>query len=312
MRRLLLLLAVFLELRPAAGEGVRTGAFAPLEYGARAAALAGANVADPWGGEAVSWNPAALARFRQHHLDSSYGDLYGLDLIHHLHVGLTVPAVERGASGLELRYNGISGFDPEGETISAPSYSELSMAFAHARTFGALAWGGTLRLEFARGSLQEEDDVSGTGAALDLGLLYRQTPDLRLGLLLRNLGSLAVWQLGTNETTDRRPLAVVIGMAWRGLLPGLRLCADAESGEERSQGLGGIARRVALGVEWNGFAERLALRGGGALRGHGEGTRVQLATGFGVRLNELALNYAASLDEEGLGTTHRFGLSVAW
>ncbi len=307
-----LLVACALTPARAPAEGLSGGAFAAVDFGARAAALAGANVADPRGGEAMIWNPAALALFRQHHLETSSADLYGLGLVRQIHLAATAPAEEQGGgSGLELRYLGIEGFDPEGDEVDDPGYRELSFGCGHARSFGSLALGAAARLELARGSLEERDDVSATGAALDLGLLWRLARDLRTGLLLRNVAAGTFWDR-SGSGFERRPLSLALGLTWKEILPGVRLAADLESGEELGAALGGVARQVALSAEWRGFDERLELRTGSALRIHGDDTRPIHGAGFGLALGSLDVRYAATIDDEGLGTTHRFGLGLRW
>jgi hypothetical protein len=307
----LLLRSLYGGLSASAGE-VRSGALPALAGGTRAAAVAGAGCADPAGAEAVAGNPAGIVRQRHSHFIASYADLYGLGLVHHTEIALTLPGATLGPSGLGLRYLDLAGFDTEEGGPGDPAYSELSLSFAQARAFGRVSLGISARLETARGSLEEEEDVEGNGAALDLGMLYRLTDDLRCGLLLRDAVSAAFWSAPGTDTVERRPLALTLGLAHKDLLPGLRLLADLETGEERATGLGGFARRVAFAAEWHGFDEELQLRGGCALRGNEEELRRLYAGGFLLRIDSLELQYAVTLDDDALGTTHRFGLGIQW
>lgn len=290
--------------------GVTSGAFAFVEPGIRATALGGTGVADPRGAEALSWNPAALAFFRLHHLDVSYADLHGLGLVHHMHAGITAPLGKLGAGGLEVRYHGVDGFDREERegAPEEPTYREISYAYSYANQAGPLAFGLTARLETARGTLESDNDASATGGSLDLGLMWNFTPRARIGVLARNAAG-AIWWQGSSGS-ERPPLATILGLAIRDVgFPGIRWLVDVETGEERAGGPVRGVRRISSGLEWVAFDDRLSLRAGSALR---DENRLVLTGGFGILTDGLTAAYALRLDPDALGTTHQFGVGLDW
>ena len=317
MRRRWAIGLVLLGANTAAAQGTATGAFAPLDHGARGAAMAGACVADPGDAESMTWNPAGLAFLRSGHLRSSYADLYGLGLVRHLHLAVSGPHGALGAGALEVRQVSIGGFDPpEGpDALESPTYRETSYGYGYARMLRdrSVALGIAMRLETASGSLESTDDADAIGLATDVGLLIHVTDRFRLGLQLRNAAAFTQWTVPTGgTTTERQPSTVAAGFAWRTPMEGLRFVGALESGEAIADGPFGATQRLALGSEWSPFDERLALRGGLGVRGPKDAGRTFYSAGIGSGADGLGLDYAFTSDEDGLGSTHRFGLHLQW
>jgi hypothetical protein len=273
-----------------AGAGKDGFRFLMSAGGARAAGMGGTAAALGGDAEAAFSNPGSLPFLRVQEVSLSHASRpegvteQGLSYAHPLSAGAAAARV------FTRSYGDIQGFDVSGGP--APSYAARDTAFSagYGRLFRG--WGGGLVLK------QAQESIAGKSAgafALDLGALapWRGTP-FTFSAGARNLGSKASFN---GEKTS---------------LPRL---LDAGAGLKMFSGA--LAAAVELHkpsdgkMTWNAGAELwaynvVAFRAGlDGSRDAGDG----LSLGVGFRLDALRVDYAFVPMGEGLGVSHRMGIS---
>lgn len=237
-------------------------------------------------------NPAGLGWFKAAQLGISHQDWFLRTRDEHLAASL--PAGP-GCIGAGLVYSGTDGietWDPEnnrGDTASLKSgYALLGYGMTLARR---LTLGLTLKGLYDRLTRR-----TGTGACADIGILYRLTPRLNLGLTGQNLGP----AMRYGDESYPLPAALRAGVGYA--LPRLRLALDASAPIDNYPSLH-------LGAEYD-LSRLLALRGGARLGPHDWQTlswTSLFTAGAGLNLDRLHLDYAL-VPYGPLGLTHRLGL----
>ena len=278
---------ISLVLLAAANTQAGTGLpFADLDTGARSASLAGAVTAVP-GPQASSYNPAALQGhpgrssvfthsewIRQ--IDQDYlalvwtGELQAFGLAAHM----------TRSGGLEHRLGPTA--DPLGEFNWRESLFEAVYARALNRR---LRTGATLKLIHQSIYLE-----TAAGAAVDLGLLYQLAPGLRMGLSLRNLGTMG--ELERRATP--LPRSIRLGLAYSGR-SGLLVVLQ---GQHRRGG----STEAGVGAEYR-LYPKLDVRAG-----YQQADSRDLSLGLGLEGGRWDLDYAYLPFANGLGQAHRFSL----
>jgi hypothetical protein len=294
-----------------AAAGSRTSAFAPIDPGVRATAMAGAYTA--LGGEPIAlyWNPATLFYQEGRSLEASYSDLYGLGLARRTFLTMGYKSVIEEPrfsqdrvivrtdreSGPAYAFGIQSLFVDVGDN----GYSELSLGGGSAWGYGErLAVGLAVRTLFVSSDL---DDVGAFGYNIGFGVAWRHSQNERLGLSIPHLLSRVFW---TFESTERLPLGVSLG--WTRKFPrGAQVCVEAEWREEESG-----PYRIAAGGEWWIVPERLAFRiGFRHLAGDLESVN-KPTFGTGIQFSRLRFDDAFRLEPSALGDTHRMGLLIGF
>lgn len=286
-RALLFVLFGLLAGATALGQGLAN----PFDVGlgVRAMGLGGAYTALAEGSEALLANPAGLAWVPSLRADSTVTNVLNLYT-----VGWLAGALPGWGAGLTyLSVGGIA--DPAEDPLTFSTFGLVLGFGLDARHIPFLS--GLFPFPTAVGlALKYHQitvaDASGSGIALDIGLLGRlSTPfgEVRAGLTIRELGFGA--RLGERDEGWSTDLA--LGAAWihpSGLLGVLDLSTDY----------------LAVGLGWALFRE-LEVRGGVRL----QGGLVQWSLGLGVRWQAFAVDYAL-LTHPWLAPSHRFGFGVSF
>ncbi len=287
----------------------RSTAFADMDPGPRVMAMGGAGaamVADP---TAVYWNPAGLYFMRGTQAAATYDDLYGLGLVQRNYLAFAVKSIVEEPvfkdNRMYLRQDRKHG-SAWGASLSSvlvdlgdEGYSEFVPSVAVAGGIGEHLGVG-MSLSYLRvGS--DLEDVSAGGYSSGIGLIWEGPGAVRAGLSVRNLVSRVFWK---GELTERLRTTSTLGA---GLPVGDR--GSVRGDVSWSEGSGGPSR-VSLGGEYWALPDRLAGRAGLRHYGGGEETRVTPSFGAGFRWTALDIDYAFTIDEDGPGSTHRFGLNL--
>lgn len=275
----------------AKGVGTTGANFLKLEVGARASGMGGAFVGMEEDPIHLWWNPAGIAGLKTQlfatHLEwwegIGYESLGYIFPFQNLTLGVGINFLHTG------KIEKTTYTQPEG------TGEDFSMESGTFSLSGALRWrnftrvGGTLK--FIGQRIEKE---KGESFALDLGILWEQTPKLKWGLSLLNLGE----GLKMMEEEDPLPLTLKIGGSYtnwkRTYLVGWEM--DKSLAQEPN---------FRVGVEvWlgNNFALRSGWRSGP------EDTGVGFSFGIGVRSSPLALDYAY-VPYRKFTSAHRISLS---
>ncbi len=191
MRALALISAAFLFLaRPAFADVAPVASLAkPLDsvgVSARALAMGSAFVGVAQGSTALFWNPAGLSGLENIELGLHHSSWLAGIIQETAVVG--VPLGRLGGLGLSVNYvnyGAIPGYDDNG--AKQADYSSNRYGFAGGwgvEVLGGLSVGAALK-----GEVQSVADASYSSLAVDLGLRWDLTPDLRLGAAYTGLGT---------------------------------------------------------------------------------------------------------------------------
>lgn len=229
-----LVIGVMLGLSTGALQAQEAGMFARLALDARALALGQALVADVEGASAY-YNPALAALTRRPTLGLSAA-LMALDReLQSVHLAAKMPP-QAGIAAI-LRHGGvrnIDGRDASGYHTQTYSTDEYTLLVA----FGTQVhehWLMGIGLQFYRADLFEGlKPVQSIG--LDLGIIYRATETLHLGLVIDDLLARYTWNSSTlygpqqgSTTSDRFPVRLRLGASWLGMAGRLRVLAEYET-----------------------------------------------------------------------------------
>lgn len=282
--------ALFL-VRAAADAGA-PGAYLRQEVGGRAAALSGAYGAIADDGSAAFWNPSGLARVAKPEVSAAHLVLYedtAMDL------GLAAFPI-RGWGGAAIGYlrQSTGGFERRASPLDAPvgfSITQTAFFAGWGRSFSGLPF--PVRVGAAAKAVRETIDTAGASSwGADLGVGIDPLPRLSLGLMLQNL---LAPKLTFRSEPQTYPRVVDASAAYtfgsRGRFNAVTVL--------RLANVGGFENKVSGGIEL--WQDRLA-----AIRLGSDGDG--FATGFGFRIANLHIDYAAVLRD--LGTAHQVSLRL--
>jgi len=298
------------------------GDFLAVGIGPRAMGMGGAVTATATGTDAAYWNPAGLASLAAGAAAFEHAERFG-GIVTHDALGAALP-LRHGGLGFLLFRGAVDGIPYADSTIlpdpTAPigpdnmpdpskvhtfSNADYVMYLAYGRPIlGGVEVGASAKL--IRRTIDRADAF---GYGLDLGARWAPTPDLALGLMLRDISTTRVsWDAGQ---TDVVYPSVRLGAAytWRMPAHGRLTVAAGSTLAPQKAGYGGLApwkigaagNPGEIGAEY-GWRETVFLRlGAGDVRGlMGPGSG-QIAAGVGLRTR---LPWTPSLS--------RVGLDVAW
>ncbi|MCR4405216.1 MAG: hypothetical protein NUW06_08105 [Candidatus Acetothermia bacterium] len=295
----LLLIALFLSTAPASAQSLVS--LFDIDPGVRPLGMGGAFTGLADDENSLFYNPAGLTLLEGLRLGSFYEPRFGASFGNLALVGRGF-----GSGILFFSVGGITQYDASdkpGKTFGYGSYGLVgSYALRPARFFAAIPSSIALGLNLKLLQISTLEEGSGSGLALDSGLLadlsaLRLGPvrALRLGLMVQNLLSLGVeygsghkepWNLGLRFGTSAR------------VLDNLILALDLEG--SGAFHLGSEYRFLNLGYG----VQELRLRTGGFVRGG-----LGLTLGFGLRMQNFWVDYAFIAYPEGLDS-HRLAFSV--
>ncbi len=255
--------------------------------GARAAALGDAFTAVVDDSTSLYWNPAGLAKMEKRQLSATYNMWFAG--INQGYLGMSFPLSRGGVVAGGVNYVDMGDFDGRdeaGNPTGTFTASALNFHLGYANRVGEkLIWG------ISAGLVQDTiaDDTKSTYAA-NLGLIFKSSELLSLGLALQNLGG----QLGG----DPLPFLTKIGMAltWESLLLALDIARPTDDDVY-----------YCAGIEWwimDGIALRVGYKTNQDI---GEG----FTAGFGFDKGKIRFDYAYVPYGE-LGDTHKVLLGMSF
>ncbi|NPV54400.1 MAG: hypothetical protein HPY71_12940 [Firmicutes bacterium] len=272
--------------------------------GARPLAMGGAFVAVADDSSAVYWNPAGLIQLKSKELSLTHTlnnrDIFNYDEF----LVYAEPDAGKGAGGISwIKEHYLLRVDNAGELYYSSNWFTYSYAKRPSRDFYI---GANIRYE--KHNLYRPDVVEATGNrwGIDLGMLYKASPRLSLGLLVQDInGSPVAWSDGSQTTTavNIRP-----GIAYR---PDNATTVAFDLYD--IAGEGGPPGTIRFGVErW--LTKKLAIRGGyyqidetsGSITA-GIGYRSE---GDGLEVDYVFLGPGLRAGDQGLGNTHQLGVTL--
>jgi opacity protein-like surface antigen len=282
-----LLITVFASHAFADGPGTTAAGFLKIGVGARAAAMGDAFTVIVDDSTALYWNPAGLAKIEKRQLLATYNMWFAG--INQGYLGVGFPLSGQGIVAGGVNYVDMGDFDGRdeaGNPTGTFTASALNYHLGYANRVGEkLMWG------ISAGLVQDTiaSDTKSTYAA-NLGLIFKSSESLSLGLALQNIGG----QLGG----DPLPFVAKVGMAysWKSLL----LVLDIASPTDNDVYYG-------AGIEWW-IMDGIALRAGYKTNQDiGEG----LTAGLGFNKGKIRFDYAYVPYGE-LGNTHKVSLGMSF
>ncbi len=260
--------------------------FLRLSSGARASAL-GEAVTALTDLEAMTYNPAALTASASRGV--SIGHSEWIQDIRHEYLALVAP---RGPGTIALAgaFSQADGL----ERRTGPSALPLGDFGVYDSVVGvgyARDWRPKLRLGVGVKMVRQTIFTkTASGAAVDLGALYRVKPELQIAAAVRNMGAMGKL---VSESTDL-PVEARVGAVYRG--PGqLLVVLDLQRVRDTGTSLH-------VGTEYA-IQSRLALRAG-----YQTTDSRDLSLGLGVNCGSWAFDYAFVPFPSGLGDAHRVGV----
>ncbi|KKL20717.1 hypothetical protein LCGC14_2452660 [marine sediment metagenome] len=267
------------------GPGTTGANFLKIGVGARAAAMGDAFTVIVDDSTSLYWNPAGLAKIEKRQLSATYNMWFAG--INQGYLGMGFPLSGKGIVAGGVNYVDMGDFDGRdeaGNPTGTFTASALNYQLGYANRLGEkLVWG------ISAGLVQDTivDDTKSTYAA-NLGLIFKSSKSLSLGLALQNIGG----QLGS----DPLPFVAKVGMAytWKSLLLALDIASPTDNDTY-----------FCAGIEWWVW-DGLALRAGYKTNQDiGEG----LTAGLGFKKGKIRFDYAYVPYGE-LGSTHRISLGM--
>jgi len=271
----------------AGGPGTTAANFLKIGVGARAAALGDAFTVIVDDSTSLYWNPAGLAKMEKRQLSATYNMWFAG--INQGYLGIGFPLSREGIVAGGVNYVDMGDFDGRDEAGNPSgtfTASALNYHLGYANRVGEkFMWG------ISAGVVQDtiDDDIKSTYAA-NLGLIFKSSELLSLGLALQNIGG----QLGG----DPLPFVAKIGMAytWKSLLLALDIAKPTDDDVY-----------YCAGIEWwvwDGIALRVGYKTNQDI---GEG----LTAGFGFDKGKIRFDYAYVPYGE-LGDTHKVLLGMSF
>lgn len=285
---ILLFLLAFPALAGNESAGTVGGAFLKLGNGVRAPAMGEAFTAVADDASAISWNPAGIAQIDSKEISMSYNMWLQSTSYSTLHyVRPILPGHTLGASIFYLSYGDIM------ET-TADSRAGTGRTFSPSGAVATISYASKIREYLFLGINlkllnQSIDTYQESGIAIDLGLLFKNSRGIDIGLVVQNLGSMGGSSL---------PQTLKLGLSKNLLDDRLLVALDISFPEDNNT-------IVSLGGEYQ-INQLLVIRAGYNTKSE-EGAGGNLGMGLGLNLSRFALDYAYVPYGE-LGATHRVGL----
>jgi len=269
----ILILIVLLAISNTAIAGKYAAEFLRIGVGSRALAMGGAFVAIADDGTAGYWNPAGLGNLKGHQVLFSHVQMFD-NLAHHNFGNLSVKLGNNmgiGISWVRLavddipRYSELRGskydrfINPDLRSTGQPEgyfgdiEDALFLSFGKGFDFDLVLGGGVsptlVPLKFSLGVSykyisQQLDNAIGTGQGLDvgikisfLGLKSDETMvqrNLSFGLNLQDVAGTTVLWNTSNQTKDKLPLNLLIGMSYTERIPWLKSRVTLSMGRDNS------------------------------------------------------------------------------
>jgi len=283
----IILIIILASVCYANGPGTAGANFLKIGVGARAAAMGDAFTAVADDSTSLYWNPAGLAKMEKRQLSATYNMWFAG--INQGYLGIGFPLSRGGIVAGGVNYVDMGDFDGRdeaGNPTGTFTASALNYQLGYANRFREkFLWG--ISVGIVQDTIAE--DIKSTYAA-NLGLIYKSSESLSLGLVVQNIGG----ELGG----DPLPFVAKIGMAytWKSLLLALDIAKPTDND-----------LYYGAGIEWW-IMDGIALRAGYKTNQDiGEG----LTAGLGFNKGKIRFDYAYVPYGE-LGNTHRVLLGMSF
>ena len=265
-------------------------AFLKIGVSARGVGMGGIGVADFSGADSVYWNPANIAYQEPKQdmistscnmpLDRSY-KFFGFST----RVGKLAYAIGWG----RFEVDDILRTDNNGNILGTFDDKEDAIWLSAGYRFRSdVAFG--VSLKFLN---QDVYTYSADGVGVDLGIAYKPTDKLSLGLSVSNIGAELDWD--DKSENDDVPVYVRFGLVYDKAEYGLKFGLEVLKIEDEDA-------EVLAGVEKS-FKDRFSIRLGKNQNGVTAGARIKIN-------DQLKLDYAYA--EDGLGNLHRVSVGWSW
>lgn len=177
-----------------------------VPMGTSSVAMAGANIANVKGTDAIYWNPAGLSNIKGGEATFSYMDYFADMKVSYLAAG--VKAGRLGTIGLSFQIFDIGDIEvttievPEGTgEILSPDF--LTVGLTYARRFtDRILFGSTAKIVSER-----IGNMSASAAALDFGLQYNSEKGISFGVTMKNIGTNIEFDGNSHEFDSEIPWA---------------------------------------------------------------------------------------------------------
>lgn len=334
MRKLVLLLSVFLLAVQAEAGTIRVGKYAgefmAVGVGGRALGLGGAGTALAGDVTAGYWNPAGLARIMYPEFALMHDERFG-NLVNYDYGAVAIPygmndSLAYGASTLALSVfrlgvdgipdtrnawpdsNGNGIYDeqntrPDLSRISYFNATDWALYLSYAKqSSGNFYYGASIKL--IRRNL---GDAHGTGFGFDVGALYTPFENLYLGASVQDITTtLVAWNTGTNELISP---TLKLGAAFAANFFGGKIVPTADA-DIRFEGrkfaamahVGPVSVDLHGGVEYD-FKNVIAVR-----VGYNEVRNLTLGAGIHLRKLDVDYSFAKFNGDDQLGNSHRISI----
>ncbi len=179
-----------------------------FEIGARQLGMGSAAVGDASDINALFWNPAGLVQLNGSYLATQRQLFYRPLNFPYDYIAYAKKLSSGDAYGVYL-----SRFDASSEALY--TWKEDKYFFSYAYDFEdeeGLSVG--LNLKYLRTVIKWDDGSgSGNGYGADLGILYRLSPQFKVGVMARDVYTLMSWSTGTDENF---PQQYILGLSYEG------------------------------------------------------------------------------------------------
>jgi len=282
-------------------------AFLKMDVGAKAAAIGGAYTALADDVTAIYWNPAGLAQLKQTELNFMHNEWFSGINYEFLAAAYPIENLTFATSLTYLYMDEIKEVLRDTERKGNGRYWETGKLFTAEDMALSLAFAQALEENFFMGAnfkyIHENiEHESASGAAMDLGVLFRPVNKLGFGFVIQNVGP--KMKFITDEFS--LPLTYRAGIAYQ-IMEKISFLLDVRKTKDEKLDF-------STGIElW--FGKLLALRFSGRTQaddklGKFKGLPTGMAAGCGFNLgNSLTLDYAY-VPYGDLGDTHRISIAM--
>lgn len=271
-------------------DGGEAGAFLKYGFGARAAAMGHSVSALSDDANAVYYNPAGLGQIAQKQFIFMYAQPFALvHGMNYFSLAATLPT-SHGTIGLGVARLGVTGIPvvedasgPTGETIND---QELAILFGFGYALDqSLLFGVNFKI-----INQTLSEYSTSGFGMDLGVIYKATTNLGIGIFVQDLLGAS---LKLNNETNQIPIKLHLASYFK-LLNRFSLTGDLSK-------VSGQTLAFNLGMEYALLPNKMFLRQGYLFKTN------EYTLGVGFLLKQIGIDYALGLHPY-LGETHRLGI----
>ncbi|MFH1784098.1 MAG: PorV/PorQ family protein [bacterium] len=245
---------------------------------------------------AIYWNPGGIGQIKGTEFMAMHNMWF--QSINHEYIGFAHNIEKIGTLGIGVTYLTVTDIEKRaGDTDAADGTfgaTDMAVALAYGREVSKNIYAGIS----AKYLSQTLDDQSATGFAGDVGVLWKATDKMGLGLAVQNLGT----EMKFINSGDPLPMNIKAGVGYK-FIKGLTVGLDVNLPNDNDVS-------VATGVEYEiqmGDSFVLSPRAG-YKTGTDLGSISGLGAGFGFRLNQLGLDFAYVPCGD-LGNSYRVSLS---